>query len=63
MKPENIPPIPNDNELEPYAFRRIKICRNCEHYKLYTCLKCGCFMPIKTRIRSVNCPVGKWQKE
>jgi len=56
------PPIP-DEKLETFALKRIKICRECEHYKMYFCKKCGCFMPVKTKIKDVNCPIDKWQKE
>ena len=55
--------IPKDEELEPFALRRIKICRECEHYKLFTCMRCGCFMPLKTKIKGAECPKQKWLKE
>lgn len=40
---------------------RMEICKNCD--KLNTinfCKQCGCFMPLKTWLKSSNCPLGKW---
>ena len=39
-----------------------------EYYKnkakgTYVCKQCGCFMPVKTRLRSSNCPLQKWTAE
>ena len=53
----------NDNNLEPFARRRIEICRQCEHYVMFVCKQCGCFMPAKTRFRGTSCPIGKWAAE
>jgi hypothetical protein len=38
------------------------ICLNCEYLinMTKTCMKCGCFMTIKTRIEEASCPIGKW---
>jgi len=52
-----------DEELEHYALSRIKICRSCEHYKMFICTQCYCVMPIKTRIKNVHCPINKWLAE
>jgi Fe2+ or Zn2+ uptake regulation protein len=52
-----------DEELEHYALRRIKVCRECEHYKMFVCTQCGCIMPIKTRIKQAACPINKWLPE
>lgn len=56
--------VVEDDKLEPYALTRMKICRECEFYKkqFYSCTKCGCFMPIKTRFKIFSCPVGKWKE-
>jgi hypothetical protein len=48
---------------EPYASRRIEICRACEHYAMFICKQCGCFMPAKTRLKGAQCPIGKWLQE
>ena len=52
-----------DEELEHYALKRIKICRQCEHYKMFICTQCGCFMPAKTRLKGAECPKQFWLKE
>lgn len=41
--------------------RRIEECKKCpELTRFRTCNQCGCFMPVKTRIKSASCPLGKW---
>jgi hypothetical protein len=52
-----------NQELEPFAKRRIDICNQCPEYKLYICGKCGCFMPAKTRFKGTSCPLNKWGPE
>jgi len=44
------------------SVERMKMCLQCEHFFKPTkqCKKCGCFMPIKVRLRTHKCPVGKW---
>ena len=40
---------------------RMAICRQCPNLmSLNMCRYCKCFMNIKTRIYSANCPIGKW---
>jgi len=41
---------------------RMDICNKCEFLINMTkqCMKCGCFMEIKTRIDNAYCPIGKW---
>ena len=44
--------------------KRWDICKGCEFLTdKNMCQKCGCFMKVKTRIATVACPVGKWDKE
>ena len=40
----------------------LAICRGCEKFepKQERCTLCGCFMQLKTRLRSQSCPIGKW---
>lgn len=47
-----------------YHEKRLAICKGCEFYLKPTgqCLKCGCFMKIKTRIKSLPCPIDKYPK-
>ena len=54
---------PNQDPPESFARVRIKICRECEHYKMFVCTQCGCFMPAKTRLKFAECPLKKWSKE
>ena len=43
---------------------RMAICKTCDFFinKTTTCKKCGCFMILKTKILSSQCPIGKWDK-
>ena len=44
--------------------KRWDICKGCEFLtEKDKCLKCGCFMKVKTRVATVACPIGKWEKE
>jgi hypothetical protein len=54
---------PSDEQLENYALKRIKICRECEHYKTFICTQCGCIMPFKVRLKNEYCPLKKWLEE
>jgi len=53
----------SDSEFESFALQRIKICRECEHYKILMCMQCGCVMPVKVRFKASYCPIGKWSAE
>lgn len=39
---------------------RMNICRSCDKLKMAFCSECGCFMPIKTRLKNAECPLKKW---
>ena len=43
---------------------RMAICKECTHYFKLTgnCLKCGCFVKVKSRISVMSCPIKKWNK-
>jgi hypothetical protein len=45
--------------------KRYEICKECP--KLFkptrTCIKCGCFMSLKTWLKDAECPIGKWNAE
>lgn len=43
-------------------FTRMNICKDCEKFnKLLTkCNECGCFLQIKARWSTENCPLNKW---
>ena len=48
-----------DSEL---ADSRYKICLECPRLIRATkqCRECGCFMAIKTKLATAQCPIGKW---
>jgi hypothetical protein len=39
---------------------RMDACNMCEFYKNSRCTKCGCFMEVKVKLLSLECPIGKW---
>jgi ribosomal protein L32 len=47
---------------EELAAYRLEICKTCEFFrqKAKTCMKCGCFMKMKTTLKNAHCPIGKW---
>lgn len=44
---------------------RMEMCRACEHFLEFpqACHKCACYMPFKTKLKSSECPLHKWEKE
>ena len=48
-----------DSELED---KREVIFLECEFYmsRQQKCLECGCYMPLKRKIKNQNCQIGKW---
>lgn len=40
--------------------RRMKICKRCEFNDHNWCMKCGCFLPAKTKVESEKCHENKW---
>ena len=47
---------------EEVAAYRLAICEGCEFFRKRsrTCMKCGCFMSLKTTLAKAECPVKKW---
>jgi hypothetical protein len=42
---------------------RKDICDSCEFLtKNHRCLKCGCMMNFKVKLKQASCPIGKWDK-
>lgn len=40
---------------------RYDICKKCDRLTMIkTCKECGCIMPLKVKIPSASCPLGKW---
>ena len=52
----------NKRSTEEVYKERMDICGKCEFLFTPTkqCMKCGCFMEIKTKINNAFCPMGKW---
>lgn len=44
------------------ATERMTICESCDRYRQdkQTCEICGCFMPLKTTMANMVCPIDKW---
>lgn len=44
--------------------KRMEICNSCEFLIKATkqCKKCGCLMPMKTKLANAGCPINKWEK-
>lgn len=41
---------------------RMDICNSCPELIPLSkqCKKCGCIMPLKTKLKAATCPLGKW---
>ena len=48
--------------IEELAAERLNTCFECEFLIKLTsqCKKCGCLMPLKTKLEHATCPIGKW---
>jgi hypothetical protein len=40
--------------------KRMRFCLVCAERKKKKCLLCGCFIDLKTRVKTEACPAGKW---
>jgi membrane protease subunit (stomatin/prohibitin family) len=41
----------------------MSICEECPKFtKLKFCEECGCFMPVKVKLKDVKCPLDKWSE-
>jgi len=43
---------------------RTTICESCDRYRAdsQTCEICGCYMPLKTTMANMKCPIDKWEE-
>lgn len=41
---------------------RLTICENCDRLHSGRCSECGCFVNVKARGRTFQCPLNKWPK-
>lgn len=48
--------------VSPRAIYRLSICFACKYYLVdkKKCIKCGCYMPLKTKLDTAKCPINKW---
>jgi hypothetical protein len=46
------------------AEERMTICKSCDRFRAdkQTCEICGCFMPLKTTMANMACPIDKWEE-
>lgn len=53
-----------DLDFEPSSMskKRIQMCKTCDRFQptFNICLECGCYMPLKTKLKAMSCPIGKW---
>ena len=43
------------------AMRRLGVCEACDRYtSAKTCELCQCYMPLKTTMANMKCPIDKW---
>lgn len=43
------------------ASQRMGVCESCDHFtKSKTCEVCQCYMPLKTTMSNMKCPLDKW---
>ena len=45
-------------------YQRMRICKSCELFDVPSkkCWACGCYMPMKAKVKLAQCPKGKWPK-
>tara|TARA_R100000781_G_scaffold67838_2_gene42761 strand:+ start:215 stop:433 length:219 start_codon:yes stop_codon:yes gene_type:complete len=43
------------------AQKRFEHCKGCVFFKKNSqCMKCGCIMNVKVKIKGASCPIGMW---
>lgn len=41
--------------------RRMAVCAHCPQLRAHQrCGKCGCFLPLKSRLKALQCPEKRW---
>jgi hypothetical protein len=43
---------------------RMEVCKGCDRYRedSQTCELCGCYMPLKTTMANMACPIDLWKE-
>ena len=42
---------------------RMNLCKACDNFtEKQFCKICKCYMPLKIKVRRMECPIGKWKK-
>jgi len=41
--------------------KREELCKSCPSNLMGLCRKCGCFIVVKVRLASEECPAKKWE--
>lgn len=56
--------IPTKYVSETIQKERMDICKACPMLRPVskTCKKCGCYVNLKTKIKTEQCPLSKWGK-
>jgi len=54
--------IPMFSVTQETVQQRLDACNACENFNKDTtrCSECGCFMRLKTQLKTSTCPLGKW---
>ena len=49
-------------KVHPRSWYRLSLCLDCEWYEGNSkrCKRCGCYMPLKTKLDTSKCPIEKW---
>jgi hypothetical protein len=42
---------------------RLEICNICQFNMGGICVRCGCILVAKTKLKNQKCPMGKWSAE
>ncbi|OMI16719.1 DUF6171 family protein [Leptospira weilii] len=57
----------NETKKTEYYNKRLSLCLSCplllKTFLSERCSSCGCFVRLKTKLKSESCPIGKWGKE
>jgi len=55
-----------DSTIAPRAVakERMTICESCDFFRPSSqiCEQCGCFLPLKTTMANLRCPIDKWEE-